>query len=265
LINRANAFHRLFADETLFEPLTGALIAIGNYSLKNKNGRFFQFGSSSSLKMHELRWRELFAGAGRVRTKATRDVLGQLLDEIASTQGNLRDILNDIQTRNIQLCERDKKFNWRYYFVKYPCMREGESGIYCARNGTMGFNICMLRRSQMNSWYRDPYLLAIFKESGVGDAVEDPWFMGHEDKERALRVNKSGLKLICREEEIVLQASADVSQYPSFLNVCKQYGIDSNAPVLKIPGMIVNGKRVDTQDRVLLGKELLCDLINAGL
>jgi hypothetical protein len=59
-------------------------------------------------------------------------------------------------------------------------MREGESGIYHATDGKLGYSLIMLRRRRLHSKYRDPYLYAIWLESGVDEAVDDPWFYGYD-------------------------------------------------------------------------------------
>ena len=39
-----------------------------------------------------------------------------------------------------------KRLDWRYYLVKYDGMREGESGIYYAADGELGYSLIMLRQ-----------------------------------------------------------------------------------------------------------------------
>jgi len=51
----------------------------------------------------------------------------------------------------------------------------------------------MLRRKQLNSYYHDPYLYAIWLESGANqEEVEEPWFYGYDpfygDEPRSLRL-----------------------------------------------------------------------------
>jgi hypothetical protein len=47
-------------------------------------------------------------------------------------------------------------FDWVYYLVKYDVMREGRFGIYFGRDGALGYSLCMLHKTQLNSHYRDP-------------------------------------------------------------------------------------------------------------
>ena len=54
--------------------------------------------------------------------------------------------------------ERTRRFDWRYYLVRYDWMREGESGLYSGENHKLGYSLVMLRKTQLNSNYRDAYL-----------------------------------------------------------------------------------------------------------
>jgi hypothetical protein len=55
-------------------------------------------------------------------------------------------------------------------------MPEGTTGIYFGVDGMLGYSICMLRTKFLSGWYQDPILLELWRSSGVGDKVEDPWF-----------------------------------------------------------------------------------------
>jgi hypothetical protein len=56
------------------------------------------------------------------------------------------------------------ELNWRCYLLRYPCMREGNSGIYYGADHALGYELTMLRKNVQHSWYRDPYLSAIWRE-----------------------------------------------------------------------------------------------------
>jgi Protein of unknown function DUF262 len=258
---RASAFHRLFANPECLPSFTGALLATGDYS-RPLNHRMFQLGTSSGANL--LRWRELLAGTGRSHLSETRDVLGRLLDTVALAEGDLESILETIQKKSLDdTLDRDG-LGWRWYIVKYPAMREGHSGIYVGSNGTLGYRICMLYKTQMNSKYRDPYLFAIYRESGLGDEVEDPWFMGYETEPRWMRLKKSGTELQCIEEGLVLRPPPHPSHAEAFLRVCADHGVGADH-VLLVPQVEREGYKLDTRDRVQLGATLLRDLVKAGL
>lgn len=256
---RANAFLKAFADPSCYQSLTGALLATGDYS-RRLNQRLSQFGSGSN----DAPWRELLAGAGRAQLATTRDVLGRFLDAITQSGGELRGELDAMQKQWHEGTDPGKGIGWRWYFVRYPAMREGRSGIYVGENGAIGYCVCMLNKSQMNSFYRDAYLLAIHRESGVGPAVEDPWYTGYETQPRWMRLKKSGAEMRCVKDGLVLRAPVVNGQAEVFLRVCREHGVGDNL-VLLVPQIEHDGQRLDTRDRVQIGAALLRDLVQAGL
>jgi Protein of unknown function DUF262 len=254
---RAGAFHRLFADPAWLPSLTGALLATGDYS-RQLNHRVRQLGSGSNFAP----WRELLTGAGRSHLAATRAVLGRMLDAIAQDEGALQSALNTIQKNWLDATAEGNGLGWRWYFVKYPTMREGRSGIYVGSND--GYSVCMLDKTQMNSWYRDPYLFAIHRESGAGDNVEDPWFTGYETEPRWMRLKKSGTELQCVMEGFVLRPPPAPAYAEVFSQVCAGHGVGGDH-VLLMPQAELDGRKLDTRDRVQVGAALLRDLVKAGL
>ena len=256
---RAGAFHQLFADPACLPSLTGALLATGDYS-RQLNHRMSQLGSGQNLAP----WRELLVGAGRSHLATTRDVLARLLDAIAQAKGSLQSALDGIQKNWLDARVDGEGLGWRWYFVKYPAMREGHSGIYVGLNGMLGYSVCMLNKTQMNSWYRDPYLFAIHRESGAGDTVEDPWFTGYETEPRWMRMKKSGTELQCVKEGLVLRPPPTPAHAGAFLQVCADHGVGADH-VLLVPQVERDGRKLDTRDRVQLGAALLRDLVKAGL
>ena len=255
---RARAFHEVFTEEN-FSLITGALAAAGDYS-RPRNGRFFHFGSSSNTAP----WRELLTGASRANLKRTREMLGRLLDAIAEREGDVESALQSFTSRWLAAKINAEGLDWRWYLVKYPAMREGLSGIYAGVNGVLGYSMCMLDKSQMNSWYRDPYLSAIRLESGVLSAVDSPWFTGYETEPRWMRLNASGTELQCVQDGLLLRAPAAAPHAEAFLRVCEAYGIGPDL-LLKIPQVAAGSQQLDTEDRVQLGAALLRDLVAAGL
>ena len=192
-----------------------------------------------------------------------------MLDTVAVANGDLRSALDAIQRSWIDATVEGDGVGWRWYFVKYPVMREGRSGIYVGTNGTLGYCVCMLDKSQMNSWYRDPYLSAIHRESGVVDAVEQrwpdgPWFMGYETEPRWLRLKKSGAELQCVNDGLLLRLPPSATHAEAFARVCAEHAVDAHG-LLKVSQVEHDGRWLDISDRVLLGATLLRDLVKAGL
>jgi len=257
---RAGAFLGIFQDSAGRSALTGALLAMGDYSRRQANGRYFQLGAAENLSP----WRELLAGSGRAELRPTRVVLGELLDEVAQTSRDVGAALVAIQQRWLLACEQNKTFGWRYYFVKYPAMREGWSGLYVGKDRKLGYSVCMLNGVRVRGKYRDPYLLAILRVSGVGGAVQDPWFTGYESEERWMRLKRSGAEIRCVEEGLALRPPQAADHARVFSRIGKKHGVGDES-LLAVPQVELDGQHVDTRDRVELGAALLRDLVAEGL
>lgn len=266
---RARAFHDIFADPSLLPCLTGALLATGDYS-RRLNHRFLQFGSGANLAP----WRDLLAGASRAHLAGTREVLGRLLDAVAARDGDVRSALESLTSGWLKASLAASGLDWRWYFVKYPVMREGRSGIHTGTNGSLGYSVCMLDKETMSSYYRDPYLSAIRQQSGVADTAvqgavwqrwpSGPWFTGYETEPRWMRLVASGTEIQCVQDGLLLHAPAAAPHAEAFSLVCAAHGVGPDL-LLKIPQVEVNGQRLDTKNRVQLGAALMRDLVNAGL
>lgn len=167
-------------------------------------------------------------------------------------------------------------FDWRYYLVKYPCMRgarndrgEGATGIYFGIDGRLGYSLCMLRTKQLNGNYRDPILLQVWASSGVEAHAENPWFTGYETQERWLRLAKSGAGLRSVDEGFLLHGPEDLQLADVFGALCSTRSdveqIDEDYPLLRIPQADQDESRVDTVDRVQVAAGLVRQMVEAGL
>jgi hypothetical protein len=268
---RAQAFHELFANSSILPALTGALLAAGDYA-QRINHRFLQLGSGSNMSQ----WREeILAGSSRAHLVNVRNALKRLLDAVAERKGDVRSALKSFTDDWLEISGGVNGLDWRWYFVRYPEMRVGRSGIYACATGALGYNVCMLDKTAMSSYYRDPYLSAIRQQSGVeATAVEGavaqhwaggPWFTGYETEARWMRLTASGIEIQCVEEGLLLRTLPTVpSQADAFSRVCTDHGIGPDL-LLTIPKVESSGYRLDMQDRVQLGAALLRDLVAAGL
>jgi hypothetical protein len=194
-------------------------------------------------------------------------VLGRLLDAVDARDSDASSTLESFASRWLKTVIAANGLDWRWYFVKYPVMREGRSGIYAGADGSLGYSACMLDKTQMNSWYRDPYLSAIQRESGVEDAIEQrwpngPWFTGYETEQRWMRLAASGIEIQCVTEGLMLRPPTSAAHAKAFARVCAKYGIGSDY-LLKIHQVEVDGRLLDTKDRVELGAALVRDLVEA--
>ncbi len=158
-IRRAGLFHEVFpADSTpLFVTIGAALLASGDYSQKPRGKDRFQFGSGSPNRARV--WLELFTGKDIPKTRVA---LMKMLDSFGCAVGDsVEERLRAVADTYLAQQEKTQNLDWRYYLVKYPEMRDGPSGLYVSSQFTMGFDLCMMKETQFNGAYWDPYLRAV--------------------------------------------------------------------------------------------------------
>jgi len=266
---RAMTFERLWAEPEQWTGLLGALLAVGEYQRRRTNSRQHLFGTDS--KRHDSAWRELLTGAGRERLAQTRQVLGEFLDLIAPS-ADLGETTAALTKDYLERCEVLGEFDWRYYMVKYPSMRgEGSSTYYAEavdqdQPAALGYSLCMLRAGgrALNGNYRDPYLLAIWRELGETSDVEDKWFTGHESQPRRLPLTRSGAAIRCVPRGFELSPPPSGADTAAFASVCADVGARPDH-VVEIPQIEIDGRRIDVADRIQLGADLVRKLLAAGL
>lgn len=265
-VRRARLFHEVFPDGAAIPApqIRAALLACGPYQQRAQNGRFL-FGSPKPTQLEA--WRNLLTGTSTGGIKAA---LQALLDRYGENPGELPEArLQSIADAYLEEQERARHLDWRYYLVKYPAMRSGESGIYASSTEAMGFDLCMLNASQLNSYYRDPYLRAVIVASGVqeGKDVAECRFYGWDDyhaKNRWIKLQDSHEKLIsCRENGFQLCAPQNPAALAVFNEVCRRHKVGPDL-MLAVSRSDDNGRVADGEDRVLKGARLLRDLV-AGL
>jgi hypothetical protein len=260
--HRLTAFELLMAAPVSWRPLTGALLAAGEYA-RRRNDRDLQFGSPSNAEP----WRNLLTGTARANLANTAMAMGTVLDAVAA--GTAWDTsLREVRDAFLHERKQEGHFDWRYYFVRYEAMREGPSGIYASIGGAMGYRICMLNKTQMNGNYRDPYLTALVREAGVGGDVIDgergPFFLGgYVEQERWMYLRTSGAGLHCSAIGFVLKPPRD-EFLERFHEVCANFGIDEQLKLV-IPQQWRDNRNLDTKDRIQTGASLLRGLVASGL
>jgi hypothetical protein len=297
-IPRANAFHTLFKDFNNFDSISTALLVTGDYSRKAKNNRFFQLGAPSSVNNSKGNWfpqigmdgkaiwvqglaspywwRRLLTESGRSNISGLRATLAELLDHVAEqlsyTKQSANDLLKEIPALWLKKRENEQIYDWRTYFVKYQEMREGASGRYVGMNGRLSYQICMLSWENFAGlgYFRDPYLLAIYHESKVCDAVEDPWFKGHnENVPRWMELKKSRIALQCVENGFLLRLPESPENRKIFSSVCKEFEITydplAKDVLFRIPQTERDGLMIDNIDRVERCAQLLRCMVERGL
>jgi Protein of unknown function DUF262 len=262
---RAEAFESAFKDPRRWLGLTGALLASGDYQRQRPNSWAWQFGTSSGN--HEAVWRYLLTDATYESLSRTRAVLGELLDGLADNSGDVDGYFEAVMSGWLTGRESSKVFDWRYYMVKYPSMRGGETGIYYGVDED-DYSICMLRTRRLNGYYRDPILLGIWEASKVGERVQDPWFTGYWTNPRWLRLVQSGVGIRSVSEGLALEGPEDEAQLETFTDICSRRGdveVSGESVLLKIPQYDHGEGLVDSVNRIEVGAAFLRDLVKAGL
>lgn len=267
---RATTFHMLMSQPDLWSSLLGSLLAVGEYQRQRPSARPFIFGTNS--KRHDNAWRELLTGATRDWLEPTRAVLAKFLDRVGRSPAALEDTLASIANDYLAHCEHEGRFNWRYYMVKYPAMRENGSSTYFAERLdegaplSMGYSLCMLRAGgkALSGYYRDPYLLAIARELGEGAGVQDAWFTGYETQPRRLPLTRSETSIRCVNEGLELRPPPLPAHTEVFDEVSAELEMSADN-IVAVPQVDIDGRPVDTVDRIKLGADIIRRLIDAGL
>ena len=270
---RVGAFELAFSDPELYLDLTGALLATGDYQRRRPRTQSWQFGTADPK--NQSVWRYLLTEASSDDLLATRAVLARFLDDLATSTGDIRGHLKDVAAACLAEREERAYLDWRYYLIKYPAMRgsrgdrqEGKTGIYWGVDGELGYSLCMLRTYQLNGYYRDPILLEVWRSSGVGDRVLDPWFSGYVTDSRWLRLVRSQVGLRCVSQGFELQGPGDEDLQRHFLRVCRERGVvtaEDGRLLLRVPQDDAGDGPIDCVDRVVMGAAFVKELVEAGL
>lgn len=267
LARRAEAFDALFGDPSQWASLTGALLAAGEYQRARPNSYGWQFGTGSPA--NDAVWRTLFTGP-REELAETRRTLAMLLDAYDESGLPSQAFLESFAQRWVEQQRAEGRLDWRYYLVAYPCMREGATGIYFGSEGELGYSLCMLRRTQLNSNYRDPFLLAIWRQSEVGDAVQDPWFTGYPVTPRWMELRRSATGLRAVESAIALRPPTLEEHRSVFDRVCADHESvtvsgDDYLVLIRQASVHHESTPIDVEDRVEKTASVLRALVDAGL
>jgi hypothetical protein len=188
-------------------------------------------------------------------------------DETSDGQPAIR--LQAVANAYLREQEQAGRLDWRYYLVKYPAMRSRASGIYAAATATMGFDLCMLNMTQLNSYYRDPYLETVLAQcdAGTRKALADSRFYGREHyraKDRWLTLQDSGERLIsCSQAGFQLRAPQDPAALAVFEGLCHGHEVRPDL-LLAVPQSRDGDQVCDHEDRIRKCARLLTELA-AGL
>lgn len=263
---RAEAFERAFSDPNHWAALTAGLLATGDYQRRRPRSSGWQFGTAAPNR--DAIWRYLLTSAPRADLTQTRAVLARFLDGLAAHDGAVPEYVQAVVEPWLRAREEARHYDWRYLLVRYPSMREGDTGIYFGIDGQLGYSMIMLRRFQLNSYYRDPVLLEIWRASGTEARAEDPWFTGYETAPRWLRLVRSGAGIRSVSEGFELQRPENPGMGEVFDAICERHDCSKQTDghrLLALTQKENDGALVDTVDRVAVGAALLQEMVAKGL
>lgn len=262
---RAGLFHEVFPEDGAqsYQEIGAALLACGDFSFNASEGHF-QFGSPELQSV----WRELLTGPARDDFARTSKVLLKMLDALANTPGaSIPKRLQAISNQYLAEHAAERKFDWRYYLVKYQVMRSGKSGLFVSSTGVMGFDLLMMEKWQVwNSYFRDPYLLAVIENSGVKEDrdVAKLWHYGadgYRPEGRWIELARTSERIMsCRVDGFQLQAPPQGAELAAFTEITNQHGVGADL-MLRVPQVVIDGVAYDLEDRILAGARLMRELV----
>jgi hypothetical protein len=250
----------LLTDESYLLTASRAMLSTGDYAQSAANNKY-QF----LIPKRDI-WRNILAAPkNRTGFDNTQFVLLKLLNELdgISAGESMKIALEGISIKFLSECQKNSDFIWRYYFVRYPLMCSGKSGIYSWRSDT-DYDIHMLDKERLSSCHRDPYIYTLLLEVAGEEkklwemGVDEFWFTGSE--KRGVYIPKSG-RLFCRNN------CWELAPLPGPLSrgleeVLKKHKIDLEGRTLKVEQYEDGGYYYDSVDRISLAKHLIEDIFN---
>lgn len=211
-------FQSLFSCK--WDAIDCALMSIGNYGQREKNGWRYQLGSKKNVKA----WRNLFHKSANGGFERTKDILMKLL---SLTDSFTDEFLYNIENTYISECENNKNFEWRYYYINYSLFRPGSFGKY-----------------SWSDFENKPYEFSVMQtETKLSENTYQPFLKAVD--ETNLSKDDYGQCIIEGNNYIVCENNAYVVK-----------SADTNAEIERIV-IEQNDKGIDTEDRI---KKLRCAL-----
>ncbi len=223
-----NCFERFISlFNCSYDSVDCALLSIGNYTQKERGDRY-QIGSSTI----DAAWSALFhrstAFSGFDNTK-------RILSELLSKASVFNDaLLNSISNNYLNTCEKQKTYDWRYYYIKYPEFRNGRYG-----------------KIKASDFENKPYeMIILYAQTQLSENAYQP-FLKVLEKHNQLSKSDFGCKLYFGE------------MYLTCLNAKYSMRIIHNEHEYEVASLPINQNEngIDTENRVEVAQELL-PLIN---
>lgn len=156
--------------------------------------------------------------------------------------------------------EADKCFDWRYYMLKYAPMRDAPLGLYYSEDPSR-YEMPKLLKTQINAFFRDPYIDAIAELAGIEETSDELRFAFWEGLDPVLRVPLENpvVTLRCRPYGFEVEPLVSREDNPELYEVLEKAGYADGK--MQVPQRAVNRINVDTQDRIVTASALVTDLL----
>lgn len=213
IAKRASGFVKVAHPEAR-DLFGAALLTKGDYSRDlGWNGQRRQLGSSTK----DDSWRDIFTAGTRDQVGRTREPLMMLLDDVDARlsvrETSAADVLQAICADWIAEREATKRFDWRYYLVRYEGARSSIGDGYF--NGSYGpehagFSVerlRMLHGSNYQAYFSDALLKAAWVEGNLADMANKPSWWRQDDPGMVMK--KSGIEIRSVEDGLQLSIPGD--------------------------------------------------------
>lgn len=207
-----------------YDAVDCAMLSIADYS-QRLNWWCIQLGSGSCEAAGNKAWHSLFHPTGKTLGYAnTKKALRTLLDTDSIIND---DYLNLISDNFIAECRANNQYDWRYYYIKYPCFRPDCFGKYTMYENQPYSMVALVTEKRESSNAFQCMLLALIEDQSVANSSE--WY------DNRKLTYKKGL-LSCEENAFVSYTLNDYRERERFV----------------IPQ---NDNNIDTVDRIQYFKE----------
>ena len=208
-----------------YDLIDCVLAAMGDYIQKEQNGWRYQMGSSKMAAA----WQNLFHRSNNFKNfDNTREYLEKLL---LYNQHFSNSYLEKIIHDYLADCERDKNFEWSYYYVKYPEFRIGRYGKYF-----------------WNDFENAPYLFsALWGEQKQSENAYQPFLKAIDDKNKisresfGQRIEFEKYFIECENNAYVVK-EIETGEIVDRLTINQDNGVDTEDRILKFKNWNMKSK-----------------------
>lgn len=263
---RGDTFRAITSIDAL-PRLAAALLTKGDYSRSLRTRR--QFGVAGQRRGGGS-WRDVLTGGSRDGRAAMREAFDRLLDDVASRDEPAADALEVIVREWLTEQEASCRYDWRYYFVRYPSMLSAPQGIYVGEYDSTGvgygYRVDMLNGGDYRASFTDPFLLAVWSELGQPQRLAKPEFRSwdYTGTEKAMRLLASGTGIRSQNAGFEIFLPGDPTHAALVRATLKPFGIDGDNIVWVSPDDR-DSQSLDSEDRVQVGVQITQALLQAGL